>query len=383
MFISSRRIYTEHGIIDGVLEVRGREFGEIIHRANFQGKVDMVLDDKILIPGLIDIHLHGFGGFIDYNKPFTTQALEGFLSVLALNGTTSCSPSLQEDMYPLIKTYQQSPQIAKLLGLTLEGRFSIECYPFFREQFKEVKELSVDYLKELNEACGNKLRYVMIAPELPEAKKVMHYLKTNGIKVSVGHTLMSAEDFKDFNQENLVDALTHTSNNMGQMHQRNVGVMGVGLLDPNIYAEIITDFIHVSKEMLSIILKVKGYEKTILVSDSIYLGGSKPGKYYFQDLEMTVTEDHKIMDLQGSIQGCYYSLFPNMRKLIQNGLATLEEAIVMGALNPAKLLGIDAKTGSITLGKDADFLILDGELNLEQTYIDGKPVKMNECLGKE
>jgi len=377
MFISSRRIYTEHGIVNGVLEVRGNEFGKIIPRADFQGKVDMVSDDKIVIPGLIDIHLHGYGGFIDYNKPFTTQELEGFLSVLALNGTTSCSPSLQEDMYPLIKTYQQSPQVAKLLGLTLEGRFSTESYTFFREQFKNVKDLSVDYLKELNEACGNKLRYVMIAPELPEAQEAMRYLRTNGIKVSAGHTLMPAEDFKVFNQEGLIDALTHTGNNMGQMHQRNVGVMGVGLLDPNVYAEIITDFIHVSKEMLSIILKVKGYKKTILVSDSIYLGGLKPGKYYIQGLEMTITEDHKVIDPQGWIQGCYYPLFPNTRKLIQNGLATLEEAIIMGALNPAKLLGIDAKTGSIASGKAADFLILDDELNLEQTYIDGKPVKMN------
>ena len=377
MFISSRCIYTENGIVEGILEVNGNKFGRIISKADYQGKVDLVCDDKIVIPGFIDIHLHGYGGFIDYNKPFTTQELEGFLRALAINGTTSCCPSLQEDMYPLIKTYQQSPQIAKLLGLTLEGRFSTEYYTFFREQFKKIKDLSVDYLKELNEACGNKLRYVMIAPELPQAKETMKYLRDNGIKVSAGHTLMSAEDFKVFNQESLIDALTHTGNNMGQMHQRNVGVMGVGLLDSNVYAEIITDFIHVSKEMLSIILKVKGYKKTILVSDSIYLGGLKPGKHTIKGLEMTITEDFKIMDPQGWIQGCYYPLFPNTRKLIQNGLATLEEAIVMGTLNPAKLLGIDKTTGSIASGKATDFLILDDDLNLEQTYIDGQAVKMN------
>jgi N-acetylglucosamine-6-phosphate deacetylase len=377
MFISSQRIYTEKGIVDGVLEVIGSKFGRIVPKADFHGKVDLVLDDKILIPGLIDIHLHGYGGFIDYNKPFTTQELEGFLRVLAQNGTTSVSPSLQEDMYPIIKTYNQSPQIAKFLGLTLEGRFSTEYYTFFREQFKKIKDLSVDYLKELNEACGNKLRYVMIAPELPQAKESMKYLRSQGVKVSAGHTLMTAEDFKVFNQEGLIDALTHTGNNMGQMHQRNVGVMGVGLLDPNVYAEIITDFIHVSYEMLAIILKVKGYKKTILVSDSVYLGGLKPGKHLIKGLEMTITEEFKVLDPQGWIQGCYFPLFPNTRKLIKNGLATLEEAIVMGALNPAKLLGIDKTTGSIASGKAADFLILDDDLNLIQTYIDGQAVKMS------
>ncbi len=376
MLISCRNIYTEHGIVDGILEISGNEFGKIIPRIDFQGKVDLAVEDKLLIPGLIDIHLHGYGGFVDDNQPYSVQELEGLLRTLARNGTTSCCPSLQEEMYPIIKEYHQSPGMAKLLGLTLEGRFSTEAYTFFVDPSKKIRELSVEYLKELNAACGNKLRYVMIAPELPQAKDSIHYLRANGIKVSVGHTLMSAEDFKNFNKQGVIDALTHTGNNMGQMHQRNVGVMGVGLLDPDIYAEIITDFIHVSKEMLEIILKVKSYKKSILVSDSIYLSGLKPGKYSFKGSGMTITDDYKVMDSQGWIQGSYYHLYSNMRKLIQSRLATLEEAIIMGALNPAKLLGIDAKTGSIASGKVADFLILDDKLNLEQTYIDGQPIKM-------
>jgi len=376
MIISCRRILTETGIVDGVLEINGKIFEAIRSRQDYHGQIDLNLDDKILIPGLIDIHLHGYGGFVDYNKPFNTHELEGFLLALARNGTTSCYPSLQTEMYPVIKTYRQHEGMTKLQGLTLEGRFSTEKYTFFREQLGKAQELSVDYLKELISASGNKLNYVMIAPELPQAQAVMRYLKANGVRVSAGHTLISADDFIKFNQEHLVDALTHTGNNMGQMHQRNVGVMGVGLLDPDIYAEIITDFIHVSKEMLAIILKVKGVAKTILVSDTVYLGGKTPGKYFIKDLEMTITDDYKIMDPEGWIQGCYFPLFPNMRKLIQNGLATLEEAIIMGSLNPAKLMGIDARVGSIASGKEADFLVLDNALNLFQTFISGLPIDM-------
>ncbi len=372
MNIACSKILTEQGFVNGVLQVEQGYFKRIIPKEQFHETIDVDYSDKMIIPGLIDIHLHGFGGFVDYNSELSEQEFINFLTALGQSGTTACLPSIKTWNYPAVANLKAPNNVSRFLGLSIEGTFATAEYSFFKEQFGQVPSLTNELFADLIEKSNHQLKYVMIAPELPNAQNVMRYLKSQGIKVSAGHTLMSATDFKMFNQEKLVDALTHTGNNMGQMHQRDVKVMGVGLLDPDIYCEIITDFIHLSAEMIAIIIKVSGINRTIMVSDSIVFGGCKPGVYYIKDMPMTVTEDFRVLDKDGWIQGSYFCLYQNFKKLVESGLATVEEAVLMASSNPAKFLGVFDQIGSIKENKKADFLVIDNQYQLIQSYISGE-----------
>jgi len=374
MLYASQKILTEQGFVDGVIEVKEGHFTQIIPKNQFNGVVDVDYSDKMIVPGLIDIHLHGYKGLVRSIVPLEDKELEDFLAEMARQGTTACLPSIEPSNYPMLAQFKQPPKASRFLGLNLEAYFASQEYMGFR---KGVPMPTVEIMKDLLERSNGLLKYIMIAPELPDIKETLQFLKSKGVKISAGHTLITAEAFKELNKEKFFDALTHTGNNMGQMHQRNVGVMGVGLLDPDIYCELITDFLHVSSEMIQIIIKVAGTDKTILVSDCVALGGMPKGEYNVRGHQIWVSDEYKIVDKEQGIHGCYFTLLQNTRKLIQNKIVSIEDAFKMGSTNPAKYFGLDDRLGSIKINKEADFLVLDHDLELVQTYIHGEAIDMN------
>ena len=189
------------------------------------------------------------------------------------------------------------------MGLNLEAYFSCNQYVSFRQQSGDALELTIENGHRLINDSNHLLRYVMIAPEMKNAKEVIAMFKEKGIRVSVGHTVMSASDFKKFHQDSGFDSMTHWGNNMGRFHQRDVGVIGVGLLDPHLKLELITDFVHLSKEMIEIALKMKTIQHCILVSDSVFLSGLQPKTYnYNENHILTITPERIIRDINGDIQ---------------------------------------------------------------------------------
>ncbi len=371
MKIKSDRILTETGFINGWIEEKD---GIIIHigQGTCPNLIDVDAIDKIVCPGLIDIHLHGTNGWLSPVNEIKHEDVIGFLHEMAKQGVTACMPSVDPKFYPVLAKAYKDQSGSRLLGIYLEAYFSSKEYSGFRGERGIFPQPSVENAKELIESSEGLLKYVMIAPELPHAAETMRYFKERGVKIAAGHTLMKKDEFLKFTREGLIDSLCHTANNMGIMHQRDVGVMGVGLLDPNITCELICDFLHVSQEMIEIILRVKEHDKVVLISDSTYLSGQQPGIYPIGDKALIVTEQYQIIDKAGNIHGSCFPLIHNVGQLVRRNILSIEEAVTMATLNPAKFMGVDDHLGSLKEGKAFDLIIIDDDFNLISTYVQGK-----------
>jgi N-acetylglucosamine-6-phosphate deacetylase len=374
MILRCDRILTEEGFIDGWIEISDGRFVRV-QRGEAPVQPDRDLRGSLILPGLIDVHLHGYHGWMDPTRPITVNDVQGFLKAMALAGTTGVMPSTDPSHYPVLAdAYRQKSPGARFLGINLEAYFSCTAYSGFYGARGIFPQPTRETLQRLIEAAGGALKYVMIAPELESAMEGMRFLKANNIKVSVGHTLMHANDFKAFLASGCVDAFTHTANNMGQIHQRDVGVTGMALLDPNTYCEVISDFLHVSHEMLQLIFKTKAHDRIVLVSDSTYLSALEPADYAVPGNVLTITPNYQIVDREGNIHGDWFCLYRNTVELIRRGLLTPETAFNMASLNPARLMEIERDYGSIRVGKKADYLIADATYTLLETTIDGVAV---------
>ncbi len=374
MILRCDHILTEDGWIDGWIDVVHGRF-ETVRRGEPTQTPDRDLRGYRLLPGLIDVHLHGYQGWMNPTRPITADEVHGFLKAMALAGTTSLLPSTDPSHYPaLVQAAHHPTEGARFVGINLEAYFSCPTYSGFYGARGIFPQPSVAELSQLIQRSEGLLKYVMIAPELEGALEGMRYLKDRGIKVSAGHTIMKAKDFKPFLESGLIDAFTHTSNNMGQIHQRDVGVTGLALLDPQTYCEVITDFLHVEDDMLRLIVKVKPHDKIVLVSDSTYLSGQPVGDYPVPGNVLTVTPNHQIIDREGNIHGDWFSLYRNTVELFKRGVVPAETAFTMASLNPARLMDIEKDYGSIRSGKVADFLIADEQYQLIETQIGGHPI---------
>ncbi len=376
MWLKCDQILTEQGFISGFINIEN----QWIHRiesADVDVLADMDFSGHIIIPGLVDIHLHGYKGLLNPMVGFDLREFELFLNEMAYQGTTACLPSIEPEFYPVVGAYSQKDNQSLLLGLNLEAYFSCEKYQTFRNFIGQPMPLSVATVDDLMTQSNNLLKYVMIAPELEHAKEAIQRFKEYGVCVSVGHTTMSADEFKTFQQDTPFDALTHTGNNMGSFHQRDVGVLGAGLLDNRLMAEIITDMVHLSKDMIAIILKLKTPDRCVLISDSVFLSGLPPQTYEITKGKnnLYVGDDFIIRDFNDDIQGCYHTLFENTMTLVNRGLATLEQAVQMASLNPARFLKMDATMGSIARGKYANLLVINKNHELLHTFVCGEIIK--------
>ncbi|KAF0223634.1 MAG: N-acetylglucosamine-6-phosphate [Erysipelotrichaceae bacterium] len=371
MNIKSDRILTEKGFINGWIEEKD---GVITHigQGLCPSSIDVDATGQIVCPGLIDIHLHGYNGWLSSSSDIKHEDVIGFLHEMARQGVTACMPSVEPKFYPVLAKAYKEQSGSRLLGIYLEAYFTTKEYSGFRGERGIFPLPTVEYAKELLETSDNLLKYVMIAPELPHAAETMRFLKERGVKIAAGHTLMKRDEFLKFTQEGLIDSLCHTANNMGQMHQRDVGVMGVGLLDPNITCELICDFLHVSQEMIEIILRIKEHDKIVLISDSTFLSGKQPGEYPFEDKVLIVTEEYQIVDKAGNIHGSCFPLIHNLGLLVKKNMLSIEEAVKMATLNPAKFMGVDDEIGSLKEGKAFDVIIIDDDFKLISTYVKGQ-----------
>lgn len=375
MLIKCDRILTENGFLDGYLKTEGFNIKEILAKEAVDEVPDVDYSNNIIIPGLIDIHLHGYRGRINPALGFDLPEFRLFLNDLAYEGTTACLPSIEPESYHIIRDYRQHANESVFLGCNLEAYFSCDQYKSYRNPYGLARELSLENVRRLLNDSNQTLRYVMIAPELPHAQSVIRFLKEQGVRVAIGHTTMSAQDFIAFQNTVQADSLTHWGNNMGKFHQRDVGVIGAGLLDDRLQAELITDFVHLSKEMVEVALRIKSIQRCILISDSVFLSGLPSQSVHFdENHSLTITSDHKILDQDGNIQGCYHTLFQNLVTLVKSGLVTLQEAVIAASMNPAKFLKADHVMGSIKEGKYANFLVINHELELLKSYVYGNPV---------
>ena len=363
-------------IRDGVIEAIGPRSGLSLPA----GATEISAADKTAIPGFIDIHIHGAGGrdVMEANGDALAVVARrvaefGTTSLLATTVTAgpdnTCRAAAGISLY-ITQQHAAKESRAEVLGIHFEGPFISKARPGVHP-VEWIQSPSADLLNRLLQAAEGKARLITIAPEVLGAAPCMDTARKAGLVVSVGHTDANYEQTR-FAIAHGARSATHTYNAMRPFTHRDPGVIGAVLTSPEINAELIADGVHVEEGAMKLLLKAKGSERVILVSDGLSATGMPDGKYMLGGFEVTVTNG-VCRNAAGILAGSTLTLDRALRNIVNLGVP-LPDAVRMLTLNPASLLGIEFKKGALRAGADADVLLLDQALRVTDVWARGLPV---------
>jgi N-acetylglucosamine-6-phosphate deacetylase len=360
-------------IRDGVIESVGPRSGVSLPA----GATEVQATDLIAAPGFVDVHIHGAGGH-DVMEG-TDDALKAVAKMIASHGTTSflattvtanpdalCKSSEGIAKYIALQ-HQEADSRAEVLGIHFEGPF---ISPVRRGVHPPewIHLPSADMLAKFIEAAGGHAQLITIAPELLGAMPCIDAARNAGLVVGMGHTDANYEQARAAIAHGVHHAI-HVYNAMRPFSHRDSGVIGAVLTSPEVTAELIADGIHVEDIAMKMLLQAKGAAGVILISDGTAATGMPDGKYMLGEMEVTVSGG-VCRNSEGKLAGSALTLDRSLRNIVKLGIP-VRDALRMLTLNPAKLLGIEFKKGSLRAGADADILLLDSALNVTQVYTRG------------
>lgn len=329
-----------------------------------------------VVPGFIDIHTHGSVG-VDVNAA-TAQDYEKICRFQATQGTTSwlCSiltDSREQTLWCIdqFKKWKASEhQGSTLLGIHLEGPFLSKEYKGAMPEYL-LRTPDIGLVKEYQEAAEGNIRYITISPELEGAAEAIPGIRDLGIVVAIGH---SGADYATARRaiEAGAAASTHTSNAMRLLHQHEPAIWGAVLEDDNVYCEMICDGRHLHPGTVRLIIKTKGLDRVVAVTDSIMAAGLPDGNYKLGVNDVVVKDGDARLAGGGARAGSTLTTGQGLKNLLKFTGRPLEEILPLLTENPAKLLGVFDCIGSIEEGKDADLVVLDGDCNVCRTFVKGR-----------
>jgi N-acetylglucosamine-6-phosphate deacetylase len=329
----------------------------------------------ILAPGFIDIHVHGGGGFSlstgdpeqirSYARWVTTSGVTAFLPTVV-----PASPEATErSLATAASVGERVEGGAQPLGLNLEGPF-INSKRRGALPRKHVRPPDVGEFMAYVQAAAGRLRVITLAPELPGAHQVMTVAQEQGVRVSMGHTDATYEEALEA-IANGASQVTHCFNGMRPFHHRDPGCLGAIIASPQVAVELIADGVHVHPGAMALLLRAKGPQGTILVTDGVAPAGLGDGTYSLGGQPAQVREGKATL-ADGTLAGSVATMDQAVRKLVHGGLASLPEALRMASLNPAAALGLAGRKGRIAVGFDADLVALSEGLEVVLTIVGGE-----------
>ncbi len=369
-------IVTEEGKIKGNLIIEG---GKIASLGNESAQGLMELPENYtVIPGFIDEHIHGAmgsdamdGTFKDLSTIAKALASEGTTGFLAT--TMTQSPENICHALNAVKEYrEQNPEEgAEILGVHLEGPFIAKEH-VGAQPIEYVQKPLVETFKVYEEASGNNIKIVTLAPEVEGAENLIKYLVSKHIVASVGHTGATYEDVKRAIAAGASNA-THTYNAMKGVHHREVGTVGATFLFDEINAEIICDGIHVSAPAIQLLYKNKPHNKFTLITDAMRAKHMPDGMYELGGQPVIVKNNEARLE-NGTLAGSVLKMNLAVKNVMKFLNLPLEEVVKYATINPARNLHIDNEVGSIKVGKRANLVVVDENLNVIMTIRDGKVI---------
>lgn len=349
----------------GALRIAGDKIAGFGLATPDQTPVTVDFAGDIVIPGLIDLHVHGCGGSDTMDASAT--ALENMATALLQQGTTAflattmtASPSRLQAVLSLGKIFHPTDWHAELLGFHMEG-------PCISPDFHGAQNVSE--LSEVPVPVNEWVKILTLAPELSAARAYIEMAKNAGIILSAGHSGASYEQMQIAIKEG-VHYMTHAFNAMPGIHHRAPGMLSAALLDRRVTIELIADGIHVHPAVLEMALRLKGAERVILVSDGTRAVGMPDGEYELGGQQVRLHQGKMTLP-DGTIAGSAKPLLAGVRFITEVVGRPLHEAVRMATLNPARLLGIDDCSGSLKPGAFATFLRLSPELELKEVWVRG------------
>ncbi|MBU3121996.1 N-acetylglucosamine-6-phosphate deacetylase [Sinomicrobium sp. 2019215] len=387
LLIHNGKVITPFRIIPrGAVEVTGGKITAIYEgEAKVNNAIAIDAKGRYISPGFIDIHVHGGGG-----HDFMDGDAEGFLKIAELHaryGTTAMVPTTltgsKDHLISILKVYEQARKInkngAEFLGLHLEG-------PYFSmnqrgaQDPKYIRDPDPAEYREILQKSGQIVRW-SAAPELKGAMEFGRCLRENNVLASIAHTDAIYEEVVEA-VENGYSLSTHLYSGMSGVTRKNAfryaGVIESSLLMDELDVEIIADGIHLPAPLLKLIYKVKGPHKTALITDAMRAAGSPPGESILghkqHGLKVIVEDGVAKLPDRSAFAGSVATADRLVRNMIEIADVPLPDAILMMTNTPARIMGIDQKKGSLTIGKDADIVIFDQNIEIQETIIRGKRV---------
>ena len=370
--ILNGKVILKDQVIDANVFVSGSKITEISKR---QPEDETIIDAKgrYVSPGFIDVHSHGRGGsdtmyptFDDINTITTASIKTGVTSILPTTMTMSV-----EDTYAAIKNVAENIDKvdgSKILGVHMEG-------PFFNKKYKGAQpeefmiEPTVENYHALTGEYDWAVKKLSLAPEREGCIPLIEYLVKEGVTVSIGHT--------DATYDQAVAGInagatsgTHTYNAMTPLTHRNPGVVGAIMSHDQVYAELILDGLHVSFPAAKVLLKAKGLDKVMLITDSIEASGLPDGQYKLGNQPVYV-KDNAARLKDGTLAGSILALNDAVKNAYKNLDLTIYEAVNLASYNPAKNLNL-IDLGEIAVNKTADIIMFDDDIRVDFAMVDGK-----------
>jgi len=338
--------------------------------------------DAYIAPGLVDLHLHGALGkdIMDcretsLRKIAEHQAKNGVTGFLG--STMSATLGSVLDAIGAIKRMDKESLPSEILGVHVEGPF-LNTEKKGAHQASFLRGISEEDCKRLAEAVAGMRSIISLAPEVENNMKFIPVLKDHGFVVAVGHSCATYDQTIACIERGVSHA-THLYNAMSGFDHREPGVVGAVLDSFDITAELIADGVHVHPAALRLAISRKGPEKICLVTDSMIATGAGDGIYNWAGHEIEVKGKSAVIKESGILAGSVLTLNMAVKNLIQWSDLSVNQAINMASLNPARVLGLDNKLGSIQNGKLANLVVLDREFRVLDTIIKGKSVLSRIC----
>lgn len=382
ILINNVRMVTEAGIIDqGSVLVREGRLARVMtgpgtDSDGVPAEGLRVVDgqQQLLIPGMIDVHIHGAHGHDMMDG--TRHSIEAVSRACAATGcTTFLVTSVSSSLEALLQLIDRVHEVtghepgARIAGIHAEGPYlNVRRKGMQNEAF--LRHPSLTEMQQVLDHAGPLLKMVTLAPELPGGLELTRALATLGIIVALAHSDATYEEATVAFREG-ASHVTHCFNGMRPIHHREPGLIVAAFEQPQVSVQAIVDQVHLHPAMVRLLHRIKGPERMVLITDALQAMGLGDGKYAFGGHEVTVIDGvARLAD--GTLASSTVTMNEALRNTVDLGIP-LADAVAMASTTPANLLQLRHK-GRIAVGADADLVLLDSEYQVVWTLIGGRPV---------